>query len=307
MPAAVAAEGPHVELRFASPVLSIARFRCPPGDARWSHENWIGDDPHVVFPHVPVAIRQRTGHALVADATQAVLYRADEYYERERLSPDGDRSTFLTVEPGAGDDVASTIASTQVTVSAHEVLKVRLLAELCGRADVDPLEIEEAGLRLVARVLNRSRWSAGGRGSRGARAVSPRPRRAVTHRAHATVVADARRCLAGDPTASRSLAQIGAAVGVSPFHLARLFRAQTGLSLHGYRDQLRLRMALDRLADDDADLTTMAIELGFFSHSHFSDRFKSAYGTSPSRVRALLRRGNAQTRTLMEALRATAA
>ena len=300
----VAADAARVELLFASTVLSIARFRCPPGDERWSRENWIGERPHVVFPHVPVAIRQRPGPVLIADATQAVLYRADEYYERERLAPDGDRSTFLTIEPGAGARIVSTIASTQVTVTAPEALQVRLLAELCGRGDIEPLEIEELGLRLVARVLDRSR-SGQRRGSVGA--AGPGNRRAATRRAHATAVADAQRWVAADATASRSLAEIGAAIGVSPFHLARLFRNQTGFSLHGYRDQLRLRMALDRLAEDDTNLATMAVELGFFSHSHFSDRFRQAFGASPSSVRSLLRRGNAQTRTMMEALRATAA
>ena len=128
--------------------------------------------------------------------------------------------------------------------------------------------------------------------------------RPATRRAHATAVADTQRCIARDATASRSLADIGAAVGVSPFHLARLFRMQTGLSLHGYRDQLRLRMALDRLADADVDLARLAVELGFASHSHFDDRFKRAYGRSPSTIRTLLRHGRAQTRTMMEALRA---
>lgn len=293
----------RVERLFASPMLSIARFRCPPNDERWTHENWIGDRPHVVFPHVPVAIRQRGGESVVADPTGAVLYQAGDYYERERLSPDGDRSTFLTVEAGVGIDAASAITSRQVAVSAHEVLQIRLLSELCRRTDVEPLEIEEAGLRLVVRVLERAPFEGGG--SR--RRADPAPRRIATRQAHAAAVADAQRCLAADPTASHSLAEIGVAVGVSPFHLARLFRNRTGLSLHGYREQLRLRMALDRLAEDHIDLATMAVELGFFSHSHFTDRFKEAFGASPSTARALLRRGNAETRTMMEALRATAA
>ena len=297
--------GPAIEPLFTGSTLNLARFRCPPDDERWFLENWIGDRAHIVFPHVPVAIRHRGGLALIADPTQVILYRAGQHYERHRLSPEGDRSTFITIEPGAGPAPAETIASTHITVDAGDVLSIRLLAELCGRSDVDPLEIEEESVVLVDRILRRVRDISLREGP-GQRRPARRPRHA-TLRAARRAVADVQRYLAANATATGSLADIGAAVGVSPFHLARLFRAQTGLSLHGYRDQLRLRTALDRLADDDADLATIALDLGFASHSHFDGRFKRTFRQSPSAVRALLGTGRSQTRTIMEALRASTA
>jgi AraC-like DNA-binding protein len=285
-----------IEPLFAGSMLTLARFRCPPDDRRWFHENWIGDRAHVVFPHVPFAIRHRGRLALIADPTQAVLYRANEHYERDRLSPEGDRSTFLTIEPNAAALTAE-IASTHVTVDAGDVLRVRVLAELARRAPVDGLAIEEEGLRLVDRILRRARL----------RAAAADRRRAGTREAHLQAVTDAQRYLAMNAALPRSLADVGEAVGVSPFHLARVFRAATGLSLHGYRDQVRLRMALDRIAEVDVHLATLAVELGFASHSHFDGRFMSTFGRSPSAVRALVRRGSAQTSTMMEALRGIAA
>jgi AraC family transcriptional regulator len=282
-----------VEPLFNGSLLNIGRFRCPPGDERWLHENWIGDRPHIVFPHVPVTIRRRTGPALVADATQVVLYRAGEHYERGRLSPAGDDSTFLTIEPGAGTALAAAIASIHGKVDAGDVLRVRLLIALCRQPDVDPLEVEDESMRLVDRILLR------------VRPRDPVARRQATERAHDQAVADTQRYLATNVTVPRSLAEVGAAVGVSPFHLARLFRARTGFSLHDYREQLRLRTALDRLAEDDSDLATIAVELGFASHSHFDGRFRRTFRRPPSTVRALLRSGRTQTRTIMEAIRAT--
>lgn len=295
--------GAAIEPLFAGATLTLARFRCPPDDERWFLENWIGERAHIVFPHVPVAIRHRGGMALVADPTQVILYRAGQHYERRRLSPEGDRSTFITIEPEAGPCLAEAIASTNVTIDASDVLRMRLIAELCRRPDVDPLEIEEESAVLVDRVLCRVR-DLGLRNS-DPRRPAHRPRRTTVRAVHRAVV-DVQRYLAANSAATGSLAEIGAAVGVSPFHLARLFRARTGLSLHGYRDQLRLRTALDRLADDDADLATIAVELGFASHSHFDGRFKRTFRQSPSEVRALLRTGRSQTRTIMEALRASA-
>jgi len=45
--------------------------------------------------------------------------------------------------------------------------------------------------------------------------------------------------------------------------------------------RLRLARALDLLAKYD-DLTTLALDLGFSSHSHFSAQFRMIYGYSPS-------------------------
>jgi len=64
------------------------------------------------------------------------------------------------------------------------------------------------------------------------------------------------------------------------FHLCRVFRTATGTSLHAYRSQLRLREALGRVPDA-ADLTALALDLGYASHSHFTQAFRRAFGTTP--------------------------
>ena len=51
-----------------------------------------------------------------------------------------------------------------------------------------------------------------------------------------------------------------------------------------YQLQLRLARALDLLAQYD-DLTTLSLDLGFSSHSHFSAAFRQAYGRSPSQFK----------------------
>jgi AraC-like DNA-binding protein len=72
------------------------------------------------------------------------------------------------------------------------------------------------------------------------------------------------------------------------FHLARTFKARTGFSLHGYRNQLRLRAALERLRDPKAALIDIALDLGFSSHSHFTETFRRNFGKTPSAVREYL-------------------
>ena len=82
-----------------------------------------------------------------------------------------------------------------------------------------------------------------------------------------------------------SLSEIAREVGSSVFHLARIFKTRTGFSLHAYRNQLRLRSALERLRDPGIDLTGIALDLGFSSHSHFTETFRRAFGKTPSAVR----------------------
>jgi AraC-like DNA-binding protein len=45
--------------------------------------------------------------------------------------------------------------------------------------------------------------------------------------------------------------------------------------------------ALERLGDTDLDILTIATELGYSGHSHFTAAFRSAFGRRPSEWRTL--------------------
>ncbi|HSS52584.1 MAG TPA: helix-turn-helix transcriptional regulator, partial [Thermoanaerobaculia bacterium] len=71
---------------------------------------------------------------------------------------------------------------------------------------------------------------------------------------------------------------------VSPFHLCRLFKEETGIPMHRYVNRLRLRESLEQLTDG-APLTELALSLGFAGHSHFTTAFRKEFGVAPSAVR----------------------
>ena len=79
-----------------------------------------------------------------------------------------------------------------------------------------------------------------------------------------------------------SLPDIARTVGCSAFHLCRAFKAETGWPLHRFRGQVRLRVALEELSSRRGDLTALALDLGYSSHSHFTAAFKRAFGVPPS-------------------------
>jgi AraC-like DNA-binding protein len=102
-------------------------------------------------------------------------------------------------------------------------------------------------------------------------------------------IADAaREALAVDPTLS--LLQLARTVAVSPHHLSRVFRAATGETLSHYRNRLRARLALERIADGELSLARLAAELGFADHAHLTRVIRDEAGAPPSRLRHLLRR-----------------
>lgn len=86
-----------------------------------------------------------------------------------------------------------------------------------------------------------------------------------------------------------SLQDVADAACCSYFHLARLFRAHTGLGLHAYREQLRLATALQRLDEGEADLAAMAHDLGYSSQSHLGTAFRRSVGVTPAQARQALR------------------
>jgi AraC-like DNA-binding protein len=50
---------------------------------------------------------------------------------------------------------------------------------------------------------------------------------------------------------------------------------------------MRLRAGLERLLDEPVSVSTIALDSGFASHSHFTDAFRAEYGCSPSEARGL--------------------
>src|SRR5262249_411627 len=81
------------------------------------------------------------------------------------------------------------------------------------------------------------------------------------------------------------LSDVADAVGASSTYLTDVFSRFEGVSLHRYVTQLRLARALVELPEA-GDLTSLALDLGFSSHSHFTLAFRRAFGCTPSTFRA---------------------
>jgi AraC-like DNA-binding protein len=94
------------------------------------------------------------------------------------------------------------------------------------------------------------------------------------------------RTLRADPDAG-GLVTLAQAVNLSPAHLSRIFKHQSGVSISRFRNQQRLQRFL-RLYDGGRRTTALAaaLEAGFGSYAQFHRVFREQTGRSPSALRA---------------------
>jgi AraC-like DNA-binding protein len=231
--------------------------------------------PHIAFGGTNVVIHHLGREPLLANRNHAVFYDGGQRYLRRLADPLGDRCLFVELDP----ELAWELLGEDGFAFTHGPLpgRHRLLLELVARhpqCGGDDSATEAVVLEVVAAAAEAA-----------SQLTFQRPARPTTDVAHAGVVESAKEILASDPVAPMPLGALARRLHVSMFHLARMFRARTGFTLRGYRNHLRLRLELERLADPDIDLARLALDLGFASHSHFSDSFRAAFGVPPSLVR----------------------
>ena len=261
--------GARIE-QFTGPGWRFGHWRCPTSALAFREDNVSGSDALLIFPRFPVAVAHDSRPEVVCNAHHMVMRNPEGRYRMRALTPHGDACSWVAL-----DDDHLTALQTELPglerPFVEERVRVgpelflaqrRLFRDLRGWPDA--LAVAEGVAELVAAAV----------GDIARRVRSGRP-----------LVRAAETVLSQTFTQRLTLHEIAAAVGCSPWHLARVFRREAGTTLHRYRDQLRLRAAVDRLRDPGLDLTTLALDLGYSSHSHFTDRFRGAYGVPPSAVR----------------------
>jgi AraC-like DNA-binding protein len=85
-----------------------------------------------------------------------------------------------------------------------------------------------------------------------------------------------------------SLEELSAMVGISPYHFLRTFKQVTGLTPHQFILRRRLREAALRLRTTREAVLEIALDAGFGDLSNFNHAFLSAFGTTPTKYRALI-------------------
>jgi AraC-like DNA-binding protein len=104
--------------------------------------------------------------------------------------------------------------------------------------------------------------------------------------AHRRIAEHAREALCVDP--SLSLRELATMLGVSMYHLSRVFKSVTGCTVSRYRLRLRSQAAMAHIADGDANLAELAAELGFADQSHMTRALMRELRVTPRQLKEVL-------------------
>ena len=199
------------------------------------------------------------------DPSRVLFAEADrEYTDRHVVPGKGHQSVILTPEPWLLDEAASGASAYFSNVVAHAPPQLVMLTQLLRRA-TDPLQLQELSSTILLECFGEA-----ARVVKGADTRRVRQAKAIMNE-----------CEDGRLT----LEQIAHQIGVSSIYLTQAFKRAEGISLYRYQTRLRLSRALDRLRDVQ-NITDLAFELGYSSHSHFSAAFRCEFGMTPSNFRS---------------------
>lgn len=270
---------------YESGPVTVGAFRCPISHPAFPDSGAIRRTIFV-FPRRTVRLCHDGQRPFVADPSVVTLYNRGQTYSRAGISPEGDDSDWFAVDH---ELVLDAVAHRDPEIlrrperpfrfpygpcDARAYLAQRLLFErLRNGGELDALAAEETVVWLLSAVLDRTYAFWG-------RATSEPPFTGRQQDAADRVKSLLAERL-GEPL---RLGDIARAIGLSAFHLCRAFHAATGSTLHAYRDEMRLRRALGRLAAGE-EITGVALDLGYSSHSHFTAAFRRRFGLSPSSTR----------------------
>ena len=229
---------------------------------------------HLVFPYRGVYVRHLGDNDAVAEANQLVFFNDAEGYRISHPISGGDACLSLRISESLLRELApkerlsagGTVAFREhrLRIDARAQALVALLRYSLVSKAVETLDAEVLTLTLVRRALG-ERTSHAIRASVGRRKLVDRTKLV----------------LSSDLARRWTLGEVAHRVGVSPVYLTQVFQQVEGMPLYRYQLRLRLARALDLLGQYE-DLSTLSMDLGFCSHSHFSSAFRQTYGRTPA-------------------------
>jgi len=234
------------------------------------------------------AYQRRDAHgAFLADPNQVLFYNQGQPYDIRHPIHGGDASTVFYFAPSLLIEIIRTynpdienyprriFPSSHITFPTQlQILQYRLLR---AHSTVEPLEMEEQIITYAGEIIHALYRGQPGRQKRPS---------SNTFRIHAEQTHAVKIYLNAHLHLPLQLEQIASAVHLSPFHLCRVFKQHTGMTLHQYIKRLRLFNAAEHMLENPKTrLDLLALEYGFSNHGNFSTAFRQTFGLNPSELR----------------------
>ncbi len=272
---------PVETLLFRSDLVKVGSFICSADDPCFRVSKALDNDVFVM-PKMPVWVRRDRGNYRFVEPGAILMHRAGQTLQRRRVASSGERTYWFGVHPeiflAALDQyqLPTEEMGGALIVSPKFRYRMALLIKQLETGGVETRKVEEEVLSSLFAICQQ-------RADRLQRMRTTRSRTADRQR---RLVDLARAQLDEHLSQNVSLESIADATGTSLYHLCRVFREQTGLTMHTYRIRQRLWHVTECLIEGDGEnLTELALTQGFNSHSHLSRVFQKQMGIPPSAMR----------------------
>jgi len=273
---------PVETLLFRSDLVKVGTFECAADNPCFRVSEPLDNDVFVL-PKKPLWIRRDDDEYQFVEPGAILMHRAGSRLERRRASNLGERTYWFGVHPDSFVDALRRYDLSTEDMGGALIADLQFrhrLAVLLKQIESnqwDRLAVEEEVLTLFFGICER----------RADQVKRLTQARGVTVERQRRLVCRARAFLDAHLSETIGLEIVARDAGTSLYHLCRVFREQTGLTMHAYRTRQRLGRALDRLVGgSSANLTDLALDLGFSSHSHLSRAFQKQMGVPPSAIRS---------------------
>lgn len=102
---------------------------------------------------------------------------------------------------------------------------------------------------------------------------------------HRDAVEKIQKIIEENPSDRHSLESLSKAVGISPYHMSRLFKQYVGMNISAYHRNARLDLAKHLLIGTDLSIESIAEEAGYDTSTYFYRVFRSDVGMTPGSYR----------------------
>jgi len=269
---------------YQGELVQVGLFRCPLSRTDFAEAGPITGHL-LVFPRTSVCITQDGKEPVIASPNVVMYYNRGQPYRRSPVSARGDMCEWFAYAPVV---VAEALRSYDMRIEEHweqpfdfthgpsdpasYLMQRQIVEHVLHHQEPDWLFVEETSLWVLGRALERAFEK-----KESTRSRANHSQRSLAHHLQAILSTRFNETL--------TLEGLSSELGYSPYHLSHVFRWQTGVSIHQYLNQIRLRTALEMISGGCSDLTQLAINLGYNHHSHFSMAFRKSFGAPPSQIR----------------------
>ena len=276
---------PVEKLLRRTPVIGVGVYRCPV-----SNPQFYGGGPelcpYIVFSRSSVRLQKDGAPAEACTPNTVNMWNVGDSYRRKPISAEGVRCDYLAFKPSMLREIASEFDARKIDTDdifdraiapigpKLYVAQRTLFKALHEDTFIPDIAIEEAALSLLRAVLRETTIETPPAQANDYNSASAEGRMRAA-------VEETKSILSNEYWTNPSIAKLASRVHCSTAHLSREFKRRSGYTVHQYQQQLRIRASLQLLCDTRFNGAAIASQLGFATHSHFSDVFRRYFGMTP--------------------------